>query len=290
MNQLNKQGFEAKILELPDTADYCIIGDPHSCLDELKQLILDDKGWTIENDIMYNYNRYTHRQRFHFKFILVGDYLDKGPQLSEIIRFLYKNKEHFVFVKGNHENFVNTYLNGKRGSYESNKDLIEGYFNSIYVLEKVPELKEMFFKLFENSYDFVFTSKFIVTHSPCKPEYLGKTDKKSISEQRNFVYPKRRQFVSDEEHFAAKCEAFDFLNTEHNFNGYHIFGHVVTKNVFVDKKRIGIDTGCADGGKLSCVMFLQDKEDYIISSYPSFKSKFENLNAVLNEERIQTVE
>lgn len=47
------------------------------------------------------------------RIILAGDWIDKGKQTREIIQFLYNNQEHFLFVMGNHENFVYKYLRGR---------------------------------------------------------------------------------------------------------------------------------------------------------------------------------
>lgn len=274
----------AKTLRLDENFDYCIIGDIHSCLDELKELISDNKGWRIdEQGMMHNTSIiFPHKETPHsFKFILIGDYLDKGPQLTDTIEFIYQNRKHFIIVKGNHENFAYKYLTGARGSYQLNKDLIEGYFNSIFILEKFPKLREKFFTLFSESYDFVDCERFIVTHAPCKKEYLGGTDKKAIDSQRNFVYPKRKDYDTEENYLQARKEAFAFLNEKLDTNQYHIFGHVITKEVFNNEHRIGIDTGCADGGALSCVMFYHDMPDIFFSSYKSKKGKMIDLNKEL---------
>ncbi len=268
--------FSPKILEIDTNTDVCIIGDIHGCLTELKELIVDSKGWWIDSKGKMRKYRFI---KSVYQFVLIGDYLDKGPQICDTIEFIYNNREHFIIVKGNHENFVYNYLKGiRKGGYKADRELIEGWFNSVYVLERFPDLKEKFFSIFENTYDFIYSDKFIVTHAPCKKEYLGKTTKEAIDKQRNLVYPKRREFATDEKYKASKKECFDFLLTEANENDiYHIFGHVMTKDIFFHKNKIGIDTGCVAGGSLSCVCFVSELKTPFFQQHKSYKNGIENI-------------
>ena len=72
-----------------------IIGDIHGYADELFQL-LELMGYERRDD------RYTHRDR---KAVFVGDFIDRGPQIAEVLRVVRRmiDNRHAYAVMGNHE-------------------------------------------------------------------------------------------------------------------------------------------------------------------------------------------
>ena len=79
------------------------------------------------------------------KIISVGDWIDKGKKTREIIEFLHDNQEHFLFVMGNHENFVYKYMRGEIGGVD--QELLHTYFDSTQVLSQDAELLAKFDEL-----------------------------------------------------------------------------------------------------------------------------------------------
>ncbi|BFT69201.1 metallophosphoesterase [Paenibacillus sp. P36] len=226
---------------LPQNMKYIVIGDIHECVDELKTLLLS-YGYQIEGNKLV----VTDKVR-NTKVISVGDWIDKGKKTREIIEFLHDNQEHFLFVMGNHENFVYKYMQGEIGGVD--QELLHTYFDSTQVLSQDAELLEKFNELVAVAKPFyrlngLNTPSFYVTHAPCKNKYIGKLDANSVRHQRNYRIDRN----------APLEEQLTFLRDEAVKNHpYHIFGHVAAKNAFRIKNKIHIDTGSAHGHMLTSV-------------------------------------
>lgn len=266
--------YEESNIEKFDTSKferYCVFTDPHGCLDEVIDLVTDDKG--------ISYNKETglleviDPLKYHHH-ILNGDYIDKGPQTKEMIKFLFDNKQFFTIVRGNHENFVYKFLKGELGSYEKQKDIIDQNFPTCLMLQDDEEYKQMFFDLFENSFNYVKGNNFIVTHAPCNVKYLGKDDDVSIKNQRNIRYPKQADFPSIEEYLDYFENFFSFINEEAAFNQpFHFFGHVAIKDSYTSINKYNLDTGCVYGNKLTSASIHTNSKKPFIKSYSSKQPK-----------------
>jgi len=242
----------------------CIVGDIHGCYDEFIQL-LTAAGYIIKN------NRIIESP---YQLVLIGDYVDKGPQVRQIVEFLYENRDQILIIIGNHENFNYKYLSGLLKQSKDNDNLIANYFDSIKLFESDEELKQKFFELFVMSFHSITNEDFVLTHAPCKAEYLLKEDNKSQRHQRTIVYPKS-DINSDDDILAIRDEFFTFLKEE-TIDFIHVFGHVMLDNVHHFKNRIGIDTGCVAGGKLSAIV-ITDKNNFYFLSQKSFQPVKEKL-------------
>ncbi|MEH7387941.1 metallophosphoesterase, partial [Bacillus sp. JJ1521] len=234
---------------------YIIIGDVHEKLATLQQMI-NLHGFTILDGKIQETSKSGDK-----RFVLIGDFIDKGKNTKATIEFLYHNREFFYFVKGNHENFVSKYMNGKIQSVDP--QLLENFFTSIPVLEADLELQSKFQVLVDLSCDFYrFIGKrdnsFYLTHAPCHNQYIGKMDATSRRNQRRFA----TDFEADIE------EQLRFLEKESgNSFPYHVFGHVATNEVIRMKNKIGIDTGCVSGNALTSLTLQTNKP--LFKSIPS---------------------
>lgn len=247
------------------------IGDIHGCFDELIIALLDKKGLGYDAET----NKLKIIEKGYFHHVLIGDLIDKGPKIKEVIEFVHNNMEFFSIVKGNHESWVYKYLKGELKKSEINDALIASYFNTVTILENDAALKQKFYDIVEASYDFITTENSIATHAPCENKYLGKLDKISIKKQRNFVYPKRRDFSNEEEYLDEREKAFDFLLKEgDSILPYHIFGHAMIKDAFKFKNKVGIDCGCVAGGSLATASYTG--QGLYIKKYPSHQPKKED--------------
>ncbi|CAG9606625.1 metallophosphoesterase [Pseudoneobacillus rhizosphaerae] len=226
---------------LPHDHYYIIVGDVHESLDELQELITSHGFEVVDGKITP-----TAKSRDK-KFVLIGDFIDKGKNTAATVEFLFENREFFYFVKGNHENFVSKYLKGE--IHDVDPHLLENFFDSIPVLAADAGLRDKFQALVGLSKDFYrFIGKensgFFLTHAPCHNRYIGKLDTISRRNQRRFA----TEFGSNLE------EQLHFLESESGSNyPYHVFGHVATRDVIRLKNKIGIDTGCVSGGSLTSV-------------------------------------
>lgn len=199
------------------------------------------------------------------RIILVGDTIDKGYGVREVIEFIYNNLEWFYMVKGNHENFVYKYL---RNEVEKDKmppqEIIDAYFDSIKLFESDDELKDKFFKVVESMKPFLKHPDFIVTHAPCDQKYLGKLGTVSERNQRTVVYPKEVDFSSPQEYAIVVSDFFKFFRNQASRSfPFHIFGHVPTKGIAKLYNKVNIDTGAVSGGQLTSISINRSGRHFI---------------------------
>lgn len=227
---------------------YDVIGDIHGCLNELK-VLLTKRGYQVNADglIVLPPGQ---------GLVFVGDLIDKGPDSKGVIDFVHTqlwNPDIHV-VLGNHENFVNKYLTGKledTGMPDEHRlknfDCTETYKDDPDFIEKLTELVGV-------AKPFLMHPRFVVTHSPCNNKYIGKFNSLSLRKQNRGIQGMARlegnktldELVKEVE------EQLSFVKTEADRNApLHIFGHVALKNVLLLKNKMGIDTGCAHGGRLT---------------------------------------
>jgi predicted kinase len=229
--------------------EYEIVGDIHNNLSALKELILKDQRFIIEDNLIKYQN-----ERILKIWILNGDWIDKGTEGNDLIEFIYANLEWFYLIKGNHENFVYKYLKGKITDLPP-QDVIDKYFTSIKDLQGNESIMNKFFELVEQSKDFYIHKNFIVTHAPCKRKYLGKLDPQSLRMMRSFTLPKKEDFISFNDYELDLENKLSFLKDEASSNQpVHIFGHVPFQNRLIYRNKIGIDTGAGDNHILTSII------------------------------------
>ncbi len=247
---------------LPQGQEFIVVGDVHECVQELQGL-LRNYGYRVDEGKL----TLTDKLR-DTKIILVGDWIDKGKQTRETVEFLYENREHFLFVMGNHENFVYKYVKGEIQG--TDPELLRTYFDSTQVLKEDSALFNKFSVLVELSKPFyryigMQGPSFYVTHAPCRNKYIGKLDPNSLRHQRNFRIDREASFE----------EQLNFLKQEAVGNHpFHLFGHIAAKQTFRIKNKIHLDTGCAQGNVLTSVR---------ISFRPFYKNQKSHLTAVQEE-------
>jgi hypothetical protein len=99
------------------------------------QALLIKSGFVIDE-----HQRVSHPQGK--RVVLVGDLIDKGYAVKEVIEFAYINRDVFYMVIGNHENFVYKALKGifKKSDMPS-QDIVNEYFSTYYLLSEPVEPK-----------------------------------------------------------------------------------------------------------------------------------------------------
>ncbi len=239
---------------LPSDGEYVIFGDIHGCFDEFI-VLLKKNGFAIDENL-----KVTHPDKKTV--LLVGDIIDKGYAIKEVVELVYANLDTFFMTIGNHENFVYKTLSGilKKGSLPS-QEVIDEYFNSIEIFKNDEDFKLKFFKIVESMKSFYVHKNFIVTHAPCEKKYLGKISSDALKATRDFRYPKRKDFESFSEFMHEFDERTQFLRTESNeFHPFHVFGHVMSKEMSRYKNKINVDTGCVSGGELTSIIIDEDSK------------------------------
>jgi len=236
---------------LPDEiSNYIIIGDIHGCIDELK-LLLSTWDCKIDQDDNLTLPNQT-------GIILVGDIVDKGQKMKETIDFIHQNRHQFHIVKGNHESYVWKYLHGKKGHVD--ESYIMDHYDSIFFFQSDADARMKFFELYSQMKEFLQTSSFIVTHSPCYSYELGMIDKRSLHLQRKMVLDPNKPL----------SEQMDCLVESHSppiIMRAHFFGHVPFYPHLSINNKFSTDAGCIHGYALGSRM-IKDGKDILTINQP----------------------
>lgn len=229
---------------LPEGVEYIIVGDTHGCFDEFLELLALNGIEVVDGRIVPDITK---------KLVMIGDLVDKGPKVKELLEFVYDNLDDIILVTGNHESFVYKYFKGTLDKDSMrNPDVMNRHYSSIPILQEDEELKNKFMAIYARMKEFYWNSKMILTHAPCATKYLGKLDGKSLRNQRYAESVHKENFKDDEAFLEARRERFQFIRNEANSNHpLHFFGHVMTSAYAVFKNKINIDTGCVAGNKLT---------------------------------------
>ncbi|HLW71990.1 MAG TPA: metallophosphoesterase family protein [Candidatus Binataceae bacterium] len=203
------------------------IGDVHGCADELAVML---KALEL---------------RAGDTIVFVGDYIDRGPDargVVELVLELQKGAATAVFLKGNHEDMLLSYL-GLPGHY-GESFLFNGGMQTIasYGLKRadpaeacaaLPAPHLEFFRSLTNNYQ--------------RPPYL-------------FVHAGVRPGLplEDQEAEDLLWIRHEFIFSPHQLDATVVFGHTPMRTVMTDLPyKIGVDTGLVYGGSLSCVEFSE---------------------------------
>jgi serine/threonine protein phosphatase 1 len=199
------------------------IGDIHGCVDELTAMlstIAPARGDTV---------------------VFVGDYIDRGPAVRDVIEVLLELRRgpaDYVFLKGNHEDMMLSFLGlpghyGESFLFNGGAPTLESYGASecALALERIPADHVDFLKTLATSY----------LHPPYLFVHAGISPLLQLEEQ------------SVEDMLWIRQE---FIFNPHQLGATVVFGHTPMRAVMVDLPyKLGIDTGLVYGGKLTCVEF-----------------------------------
>jgi len=201
------------------------LGDIHGCVDELTTMLTaigPARGDTV---------------------VFVGDYVDRGPAAREVIEVLneYRRGEaEYVFLKGNHEDMMLSFLGlpghyGESFLFNGGASTLESYGaasgDAESAWERLPPEHLKFLQSLATSY----------LHPPYLFVHAGISPLRQLEEQ------------SVEDMLWIRQE---FIFHPHQLGATVVFGHTPMRTVMVDLPyKLGIDTGLVYGGKLSCIEF-----------------------------------
>jgi serine/threonine protein phosphatase 1 len=164
--------------------------------------------------------------------VFIGDYIDRGPHSREVVEYLLGLPHRCVFLLGNHEKMLLDFLDGTDpGIYLANGGLetLQSYGGDF---ANIPPAHLSFFRRLRPMYE---TSGHLIVHAGIRP-----------------LVPLERQKVDDL--VWIRQEFFQFIG---RFPKPVVFGHTPLRRVLLADDRIGIDTGCVYGGKLTCLKLPQ---------------------------------
>jgi serine/threonine protein phosphatase 1 len=203
------------------------IGDIHGCADELRVMlkaIAPGSGDTV---------------------VFVGDYVDRGPASREVIEIvldLERGPAETVFLKGNHEDMMLSFL-GLPGRY-GESFLFNG---GIATLEsyglKEDDVSEAIHHIPKSHLDFYRRLAVNYLRPPYLFVHAGISPMLQLEEQQTEDMLWIRQ---------------EFIFNPHKLDATVVFGHTPMRGVMIDLPyKLGIDTGLVYGGKLTCVEFTE---------------------------------
>ena len=196
-----------------------VVGDIHGCFDKLRALM---------EKIPINFKR--------DQLIFIGDYIDRGSRSLEVVDYLIELKKRLtdtIFLKGNHEDMLENYLDGSdRFTYLLNggQRTLDAYLNRPNNPGEYP-VPPAHLEFFKSLHLYYQTDDYIFVHA-------GLRKKVPLESQKTIDL----LWIRDE-----------FIFSDFNFGKRVIFGHTPFKEPLVQTNKIGIDTGAVYGNRLTCV-------------------------------------
>jgi len=172
------------------------------------------------------------------KLIFLGDYIDRGPEAKQVVdRLLALQRAGYntVFLKGNHEAMLlDSYLTGRQPEFflrNGGEATLKSYGLEIFPPKeaRLPAAHQVFFEELKKYHT--------------EPGYI-------------FVHAGLRPGVPLEDQ--VETDLFwirdEFFGQDHDWGATVIFGHTPFHEPFQRGEMIGIDTGTAYGGHLTCLV------------------------------------
>jgi serine/threonine protein phosphatase 1 len=163
--------------------------------------------------------------------VFLGDYIDRGPDSAGVIDDLLELRARFpetVFLRGNHEQMLLDVLaGGDPASFLFNGG---GKTVASYRARNAwpPPAEHLAF--FEQLPAWLVTERFIFVHAGLRPGL-----------------PVQGQLPDD-----LLWIRHEFLDSGHDWGKTVVFGHTPREEPLLTESRIGLDTGCVYGGRLTC--------------------------------------
>ncbi len=243
-----------------------IIGDIHGCFDELVKL-LEKLGYEISNQpngktiIKHPQGR---------KAVFVGDYVDRGPKVVEVLRLVMEmhKKGVAICVPGNHDTKLARALRGK------NVNRTHGLAESLAQLEKESEAFKIDIAEFIDglvSHYVLDNGKLVVAHAGMKKEFQGRAS----GRVREFSLYGETTGETDEFGFPVRLNWAEEYRGDANV----VYGHTPVAEPQWINRTINIDTGCVFGGNLTALRY-PEKE---LVSVPAYQTYYEPVRPLFEE-------
>ncbi|MGA8441029.1 MAG: polynucleotide kinase-phosphatase [Candidatus Sulfotelmatobacter sp.] len=229
-----------------------IIGDVHGCFDELQEL-MTKLGYSVEE----NGNQYRVGTPEGRKAVFLGDLVDRGPKIPEVVRLVMGMVEAgtALCVPGNHDMKLLQKLRGK------DVKMAHGLADSVAQLEAAPpQFKSKVAEFMDGliSHYVLDHGKLVVAHAGMKEEMQGRGSGavrsfalfgETTGETDEFGLPVRYNWAAD---YRGKAMV--------------VYGHTPIAEPQWLNRTVNIDTGCVFGGKLTALRY-PEKEFISVSAH-----------------------
>ena len=240
-----------------------IIGDVHGCYEELTAL-LGQLGYQVKDrsQVIPPDGR---------KAVFVGDLVDRGSGISQVLRLVMKMVEDGTAfcVPGNHDMKLMRKLKGR------DVQLTHGLADSVVQLDKESlEFKQAVIKFLDDLVShYVFDDgKLVVAHAGMKEEMQGRGSGKV----RDFALYGETTGETDEYGLPVRYN----WAAEYRGKAMVVYGHTPVAEPEWLNRTINIDTGCVFGGKLTALRYPERE----LMSVPALRTYYESAKPFLSEE------
>ncbi|MFM7022529.1 MAG: fructose-bisphosphatase class III [Flavobacteriales bacterium] len=188
------------------------------------------------------------------EFIFIGDYVDKGEQVKEVLDFLsdFKTKHTCTFLLGNHEY---QWIEAAKGDETAIAYLLKYGGRCTMNSFKTEDVQALALQL-ESQYAFAFSAALTFTETP--DYFICHSGLPAL------------KFAALPAQLEAKdllFNRYDFLRHPHLYCGKRvIFGHTAFYQAFYDGFKVGIDTGACYLEKQPLTAFCVDTEVFYNSN------------------------
>jgi len=248
-----------------------IIGDVHGCFDELHALLVR-LGYEIarvdESKSSAGYH-VTHREGR--KAVFVGDLVDRGPKIPEVLRLAMSMVESGagLCVPGNHDMKLMRKLRGR------DVRITHGLAESLEQIEREPtEFKEQVATFLDGlvSHYVLDDGRLVVSHAGLKESLQGRGSGKV----RDFALYGETTGETDEFGLPVRYN----WAAEYRGRAMVVYGHTPVPEPEWLNRTINVDTGCVYGGKLTALRY-PEKE---LVSVPAAHTYYESVKPFLPED------
>ena len=225
-----------------ESGPFDIVGDVHGCVDELRAL-LDELGYVVSPRAEGGYTVQHPEGR---RVIFLGDLVDRGPKIVEVLRLAVDMVESgaALCVPGNHEIKLLRKLQGK------DVQITHGLAESLAQLEREPsDFRQRVAKFIDGlvSHYVLAGGKLVVAHAGMKEPMQGRASAtvrqfslygETTGETDEFGLPVRYNWAAD-----------------YRGRAIVVYGHTPVLEPEWLNGTINIDTGCVFGGRLTALRY-----------------------------------
>src|SRR6266496_3048908 len=242
-----------------------IIGDVHGCYEELTALLVR-LGYKINEEPTAPSVTPPDGRRA----IFVGDLVDRGPRIPEVLRLVMKMVEDGTAfcVPGNHDMKLMRKLKGR------DVQLTHGLADSVEQLDKeTPEFRQTVIKFLDDLVShYVFDEgKLVVAHAGMREEMQGRGSGKV----RDFALYGETTGETDEFGLPVRWN----WAAEYRGKAMVVYGHTPVPEPEWLNRTINIDTGCVFGGRLTALRY-PEKELVSVAARATYAQPVKPLAAV----------